>query len=163
MLVCIPICSKSQEICFKIDSVEIYRIPWQLKSNMNIHKNEIISSDEFSFWRTQSVIREKQALQYFTEVDIDDTSKVLYSNKTSDDIDARAVIVIHFNHSLKDTIIFNVNSSYFYNSKVYGSNIKLLLWLIEYNSLENKNSDFIKEDELENLKIKYNYMINPKE
>lgn len=159
MLVCISNFSNAQEISLKLDDIECYRIPWQLKSGTNIHKNEIISKESFPKWRVKNVVRDEQALQYFVEINLIDTSKVLSLNESIDDIDARAVIVLKYNNGSKDTIVFNGSSSYWYGGTVYLSNIKLLLWIQEYNPLADPKSEFIKSEDVSKLKEKHNFML----
>ena len=151
--------SNSQEICLKIDSIECYRIPWNLKSNFNIYKDEIILEESFSKWRVKNVITNKQALHFFIEANFMDTSKVLRINKSYSDIDARALLILNYNNGLKDTIIFNGNSSYHYGHIVYLSNVKLLLWLIQYNPLPDPNREFIKPEDVNKLRQEYNFMM----
>lgn len=155
--------SNAQEICLQLDSIECYRVPWQLKSNTNIYKNEIIFEEQFSLYRVKKVVKDRQALKYFIEVNFIDTSKVLSLNKSVDEIDARAVIILHYNSGKQDTIVFNVNSSYHFGNKVYFSNIKLLLWLIEYNPLSDPKSEFIKSEDLDKFKEKYDFMTKKNE
>lgn len=162
ILICTPCLSIAQQICFLIDSVEVYRIPWRTTSNFNIHKNEIIHSEVFSTSRSEHIIKDTSALKHFAEAKITSESRVLSFNENVDNIDARAVLVIHYSNIVNDTIVLNRLSSYFYRNRVYTSNLKLLIWLAEYNPLHNPNSDFFKENEIEQLKEKHNYMIDSK-
>ena len=149
----------AQEVSLKLDSIECYRVPWHITSVRSIHKNEIISGESFSLWHVKNVVKDKQALEYLKETNFVDTSRVLSSNKSIDDVDARAVIVLNYNNGSKDTIVFNGRSSYCYGSKVYLSNIKLLLWLQEYNPLLDSKSEFIKTESVPDLKEKLRFMI----
>lgn len=151
--------AKPQEICFKINSIECYRIPWQLKSNRNIHANELINGVSFSSWISKTTVFDKQALDYFIKSNFTDTSKVLNFNKPIEDIDTRAVIIIKYDNGFKDTLVFNGSSSYYYRGIVYLANIKILLWLMEYVPLIDTQSDFIKEENIENLRIEHEYML----
>lgn|SRR5690554_2544846 len=151
--------SYSQEICLKLDSIECYRIPWHLKSNFDIYKNEIILGESFSKWQVKNIITDKKALDYFLETNFIDTSKILVSKKSPNDIDARAVLILNYSNGLKDTLIFNGNSSYYYRQKVYLSNIKILMWLVQYNPLADPNKEFINPKDISTLRQKYNFMI----
>ncbi len=157
--VSITVSSKAQEICLKLDSIECYRIPWQLKSNTHIHKNEIISGESFSSLRVYNIVKDKQALEYFATTNFIDTSKVLSYNQSVKDIDARAVIVIYYSSGARDTIVFNGSASYYYSNKVYLSNIKILLWLQEYSPLANPKTELIKAENINKLKEEYNFMV----
>ena len=151
--------SHSQEICLKLDSVECYRVPWHIKSNFNIHNNEIIYGESFSNWRVENTIIDKQALHYFVKTNFVDTSRILIYEASPDEIDARAVLILHYGNGLKDTLIFNGNTSYYYGQNVYVSNIKLLLWLIRYNPLEDPSSEFLNPKDVNKLCQRYNFMI----
>jgi hypothetical protein len=149
----------AQEVCFKIDSVECYRIPWQLKSVVPIHKNEIILEKTLSVWRSKNIIKDNQALFFLSQINFADSTKILNRNKNIGDFNARAVLIIHYNNNLKDTIVFNGTASYHYGRNVYLSNVKFLLWLYEYNPLIDSKNDFIKEEEVARLREENNYML----
>jgi len=157
LFVC-PYIVGAQSICFKLDSAECYRIPWQVKSVINIHKNELIRGETFSNLLIKETVKDKKALEYLTEVNLENASLLNETMKKIDAIDARAVIVIHYSNKLSDTIVFNSRAGYFYRDKLYLANTKLLLWLMEYLPLSQSNTEFLKEEDVSKLKKEHRFM-----
>ena len=158
-----PFVIKAQSICFELDSVECYRIPWQVKSVTDIHKNELIHeeffSKLFSEMHVKETVKNKRALEYFAVINLADTSLLNKATIKVDDIDARAVMIIHYSNKLSDTIVFNGRAGYFFRENLYLANTKLLLWLIEYLPLSESNAEFLKKEDISNLKKEHGFMM----
>lgn len=156
----ISILSYSQTICFKIDSITCYRIPWQIKSPTDIHENELIRGEEsISRWRDHKTIIDKTPLNFFSEINLADTNILLNTKQQDYFMDARAVIILYLSNGSTDTIVFNSSAGYSFSNKIYLANTKLLLWLMEYIPLHERHFEFFGPKEANQMKKEENFMV----
>ena len=120
---------KSQNKCFKVDSIVVNYIPWSLKTKLPLSSNDvrIFKSINDIIIHNKVVIIETDVIVDFLDIDL-----VVPEVKNRKSIDARMVIDVFLEGGLNYFISLNSVGYYEYSDSFYERNEILNSWLNKY-------------------------------
>lgn len=116
-----------QEKCYKIDSIVVKYVPWELSSPIAF--DEEYFSEKESSWLKIKKINELEVVSQFCEILLDDTLRML---KSDNKLDIRMIIEIYSSGLLLDKVILDKRRKYTYHFHKYLSSYRLNEWIDEW-------------------------------
>jgi len=114
----------SQELCLKLDSINVYYIPWNATTPIAVKSENIIDGHYKEVTSTKSII-DSLVLADFTKINIQNESK-FYENGSS--LDVRMVLILYLGKTALQVSLNNFKSYSFlgYN---YQFSPELIAWI----------------------------------
>lgn len=113
----------SQTICFDVDSVLVYYVPWDIHPKFSLNENDIkIIDSSKKVFRDSVIVNELLKTQFKNEV---------FKKEDDFSIDVRMLIEIYFQNQYI-TISINDLGCYVFDKTLYMRNIELVEWINNY-------------------------------
>lgn len=116
----------SQTMCFKIDSLKIYYLPWTMRAKIALTEDDVRTYQKSKFFNIK-VIKDSSTINKFCNINFVNNDKI----STNKSLDVRMVIDAYAG---KNTITINLDSFIFYRylNQTYAKNWDLINWLNTY-------------------------------
>jgi hypothetical protein len=133
-----------------IDSIICARIPWNIKTDIPVHFNELQRKNAFPRFSAFRVVKDSLAVRQLLKIIDTQSAKAALIGCSIHDVDARAVLKVFRNNKF-ETIVFDYYGRYCYRNQLFKTNIEVLTWLYQCNPLEDQTMDFFSKSVMDSL------------